>query len=142
MDTHEGWPSPAGPESGDTKLSSAASMAVNAQKTWSSFPSVLVWLAGMKSPTSPAWWTMACTVASLYVDTLVSAQGSVSPGGLGLSCLANSGGPYNSNSLPYAQTCHQFPTSNMDPAGFLACRLSGYQCSTSSCRTRWCWRHP
>ena len=60
---------------GAGKLSSAAFMAANAQKIWSSFPSVLLWFDGTKlsMPFAPAWWLIAWTTTSLYVVSPVSA---------------------------------------------------------------------
>jgi hypothetical protein len=71
MAAHEGV-SPVGAG----KLSSAAFMAANAQKIWSSLPSVLLWLDGTKlsMPFAPAWWLMAWTTTSLYVVSPVSEE--------------------------------------------------------------------
>jgi hypothetical protein len=53
-------------DGGFGKLRSAAIMAATPQKHWSSFPSSLVWLLGMKSAFVPTWNCRACETTSLY----------------------------------------------------------------------------
>lgn len=59
---------------GDGSLCSAAVMAARAQNDWSSFPSALLWLGGMKLCCGPTCHVNACATLPLQLSSPVNAQ--------------------------------------------------------------------